>query len=114
MMSDLVRYPRERTRAGKSMLRMKSEFERGSVIRVPLASVSVLVVREYQAGLWALKSPMMNDVFITEVKKKVKVRCEIRDTTGYRGDVTIINVDGGIVDGGCYDEFISYGVGGKN
>ena len=53
-------------------------------------------------------------VAITEVKKKVKVRCEIRGTTGYRGDVNIVNVDGDIVDGGCNGEVLSDVVGGEN
>ena len=39
-----------------------------------------------------------DDVVITEVKKRVKVRCEIRGTTGYRGDVNVMNVDGDIVE----------------
>ena len=52
-------------------------------------------------------------VVITEVKKRVKVRCEIRGTTGYRGDVNIMNVDGDIVDGVCNGEVLSDGVGGK-
>ena len=44
----------------------------------------------------------------------VKVRCEIRGTTGYRGDVNIVNVDGDIVDGGCNGEVLSDGVGREN
>ena len=60
VMSGEVGSPREETWVGESMLRiMRSVFASYSVIRVPLASASVLVVREYQAGLWALKSPMM-------------------------------------------------------
>ena len=60
VMSGEVGSPREGTRVGDSMLRrMRSVFVRDSVIAVPLASASVLVVWEYQAGLWALKSPMM-------------------------------------------------------
>ena len=55
-----------------------------------------------------------DDVVIMEVKKKVKVRCEIEGTTGYRGDVNIVNVDGYIVDGGCNGEVFSDVVGGEN
>ena len=60
VMSGEVGSRRERKRVGESMLRrIRSEFVRDSVIRVPLASTSVLAVCEYQAGLWALKSPIM-------------------------------------------------------
>ena len=45
-----------------------------------------------------------DDVVITEVKKKVKVRLEIGETTGYRRDVNIVNVDGDIVDSSCNRE----------
>ena len=48
-----------------------------------------------------------DDVVITEVKKKVKVRCEIGGTAGYRVDVIIVNVDGDIVGGGCNGEMLS-------
>ena len=48
-----------------------------------------------------------DDVVITKVKKKVKVRYEIGRTTGYRGDVFNMNVDGDIVDGGCNGEMLS-------
>ena len=56
-----------------------------------------------------------DDVVITKVKKKVKVRYEIGGTSGYRGDVFNMNVDGDIVDGGCNGEVIriSDGVGGN-
>ena len=40
-----------------------------------------------------------DDVVIMEVKKKVKVWCEIGGTTGYRGDENIVNDDGDIVSG---------------
>ena len=43
---------------------------------------------------------MNDDVVIMQVKK-VKVRSEIRGTTGYRKDLNIVNVDGDIIDGGC-------------
>ena len=60
VMSGEVGSPRKGTRVGESILRrMRSEFVRDSMIRVPLASVSVYVVWEYQAGLRALKSPIM-------------------------------------------------------
>ena len=50
----------EGTRVGDSRLRRKrSELVRDSLIMVPLASASVHVVCEYQAGLWGLKSPIM-------------------------------------------------------
>ena len=55
-----------------------------------------------------------DDVIIMEVEKRVKVRCEIRWTTGYRGDVNIVNVDGDIVDSGCNEEVFSDVVGGEN
>ena len=45
-----------------------------------------------------------DDVVITEVQKKVKVRLEIRETTGCRRDVNIVNVDGDIVDSSCNRE----------
>ena len=48
-----------------------------------------------------------DDVDIIEVKKKMKVRCEIEGITEYRGDVNIVNVDGNIVDGGCNGEVLS-------
>ena len=51
-----------------------------------------------------------DDVVITEVKKKVKVRCEIGGT-GYRENVNIMNVDGDIVDSGCNGEVLSDRVG---
>ena len=48
VMSGEVGSPREGTRVGNSMLRrMRSVFVRNSVIRVPLASASVLIVLEY-------------------------------------------------------------------
>ena len=37
----------------------------------------------------------------------MKVRCEIRETTGYRRNVNIMNVDGDIVDGGCNGEVLN-------
>ena len=54
-----------------------------------------------------------DDVVITEVKMKVKVRCEIRGTAGYRGDVNIVNLDGDIVNGGCNGDVLSDVVGGR-
>ena len=45
-----------------------------------------------------------------EVKKKLKGWCEIGGTSGNRGDVNVINVDGDIVDGGCNEEMLSDGV----
>ena len=45
-----------------------------------------------------------DDVIIMKVKDKVKVWCEIRGITEYRGDVNIMNVAGDIVDGGCDGE----------
>ena len=63
--------------------------------------------------LWALKSVSYDDVVITELKKKVKVRCKIGGTTGCRGDVNIMNVDGKIFDGGCDGEELSDHVGGE-
>ena len=38
---------------------------------------------------------------------KVKVRWEIKGTTGYGEDVNIVNVDRDIVDGGCNGEVLS-------
>ena len=50
----------ERMRVGELRLRSSmSELVRDSVMRVHLASASVHVVYDYQAGLWTLKSPMM-------------------------------------------------------
>ena len=40
-----------------------------------------------------------DDVVITEVKKKVKVWCEIGGTAGHSGDVDVMNVDGHTVEG---------------
>ena len=40
-------------------------------------------------------------VMLLEVKNKVKVWYEIRETAGDRGDVNFMNVDEDIVDGGC-------------
>ena len=54
------------------------------------------------------------DVVIMEVKKMLKVRCEIRRTTGYGGYVNILNVDRYIVDGGCDGEVLSDVVGREN
>ena len=39
---------------------------------------------------------------------------EILGITGYRGDVNVMNFDGNIVDGGCNEEVLNDGVGGKN
>ena len=47
-----------------------------------------------------------DDVVITEVKKKVKVWCEIVGTAGYSGDVNVMNEDGDIVAGGCDGEVL--------
>ena len=47
-----------------------------------------------------------DDVVIMDVKK-VKVRCEIGRTTGYRGDVNIVNFDRNIVEVGCNGEVLS-------
>ena len=55
-----------------------------------------------------------DDGVIMEVKKMVKVSCEIRGKTGYRGDVNIVNVDGDIVDDGCNGEVLSDIVGGED
>ena len=53
-------FPWEERRVWELSLRCtRSEFVMESVTRVPLAAVEVSVVREYQAALWALKSPMM-------------------------------------------------------
>ena len=41
-----------------------------------------------------------HDNVIMEVKKKLKVRCEIGGTIGYRRGVNIMNFDRDIVDGG--------------
>ena len=51
-----------------------------------------------------------DDVVITEVKKREKVRCEIGVTTGYKGDVNIMNFDGDIFDDRCNGEVLSDGV----
>ena len=60
VMSGDLGSPQEETRVAELMLRrMRSEFVKDSVISVPLVSTSVLVVCEYQGGLWVLKSPMM-------------------------------------------------------
>ena len=54
---------------------------------------------------------MSHDIVVfMEVKKKVKVGCEIGGTTGYREDVNIVNVDGDSVDGGCNGEVLNDGV----
>ena len=53
-----------------------------------------------------------DDVVLTEVKKRVEFRCEIGGTTGYRGDIIIMNADGDIVDDGCNGEVFCDGVGG--
>ena len=44
----------------------------------------------------------------------MKVYCELGGTSGYRGDVNIMNVDGDIVDGGCNAEVLSDVVGEEN
>ena len=60
VMSGEVGSAREGMRVGDSILRrMRLVSVRDSVIRVPIVSASVVVVWEYQAGLWALKSSMM-------------------------------------------------------
>ena len=51
-----------------------------------------------------------DDVVITEVKRKLKVWCEIGRTAGYKRDVHFINVDGDIVYGGYNGEVLSDGV----
>ena len=68
-------------------------------MRVPGRSIGVEVSHDH--------------VVITERIKKVKVRCGIGRTTGYKGDVNIMNVDGDIVDGGCNGEVLSDEVGGE-
>ena len=45
-----------------------------------------------------------HDDVITEVRKEVKVWCEIGETAGNREDVNVMHVDGDIVDGGCNGE----------
>ena len=52
-------------------------------------------------------------VVIPEVKKKMKIRCEIGETTRYRGDVNITNVNGDIFYSGCNGEVFSDRVGGE-
>ena len=108
-MSDVMGSPRGETRVGESR---KSEFVTDSVIRVPLASVSVLVVFRVPSRAIGVEVSH-DDVIPTEVKKKVKVVCEIVGKTGYRGDVNIINVDGDIVEGDCNGEMLSDGLGGE-
>ena len=46
-----------------------------------------------------------DDVVITEVKKKLKVWCQIRGTAGDMGNV--MNIDGDIVNGGCNGKVLS-------
>ena len=48
-----------------------------------------------------------DDVFITEVKKTVKVWDEINGTA--RENINVMNVDGDIVDGGCKGEVLRDG-----
>ena len=55
-----------------------------------------------------------DEVVITEVKNKVKVRCEIGGTNGYRGNINIMNIDGDIVDGSCDGEVLCDEVEGEN
>ena len=47
-----------------------------------------------------------DDVVITEVKKEMKVWCEIGWTAGYTGDVNVVNVEEDIVDDGCDGEVL--------
>ena len=63
-------------------------------MRVPLTSAWVIEVREYQAGLWALKYPMMMSLW------ELKRRRGIWWTVGVRGEVDVVDVD--IVYDGCY------------
>ena len=53
------------------------------------------------------------DGAITEIEKNVENWGEIGRTEGDRGDVNVMNVDGNIVDGGCYGEVLSGGVTGE-
>ena len=53
-----------------------------------------------------LKSPT-NDVNYGSLKN-CESWCEIKGTTGYRGDVNVINVDGDIVDLGCDNKLSSF------
>ena len=48
-----------------------------------------------------------DEVVITDVKKKVKVRCEIGGQLDTGGGVNIMNFDRDIVDGGCNGEVFS-------
>ena len=92
---------------GESKLRRRrSEFGRDSVIRVPLTSASVHIVLIIPRRAMGVEASHDN-VVITEVKKRVKVWCEIGGTAGYRGDVNVMKVDGDIFEGGCNGEVLS-------
>ena len=52
----------------------------------------------------AMGAEVSHDDVIKEVKKKVKLWCEIGETTGNIGDVNVMNIDGDIVDDGCNGE----------
>ena len=68
-------------------------------MRVPLAFAWSHVVREYQAGLWVIKSPMMM------LSQKVKIWREIGRSEGNRWDVNV-NFGGDILDDGCNGEVL--------
>ena len=51
---------------------------------VPLAAAWVFTVREYQAGLWTLKSPMTILSPCIGVEKKVKSGHKLGETGGVR------------------------------
>ena len=44
---------------------------------------------------------------VMEIKNGEEVACEIGRTTGYRGDINIMNVDRDIIDGGCDGKVLS-------
>ena len=80
---------RKGTRVAKSRFRRRrSEFE-------GLCDQGTLCLRKYTCCLTVISRAMgvevsNHDVVITEVKKKVKVWCEIGGTSGYCGDVNVM------------------------
>ena len=72
---------------------------RDSVIRIHLV---YMLFESTKQGMGVEVSH--DDAVITEVKKKVKVWCEIGGTAAHKGDVNVMNVDGDLVDDGCNGE----------
>ena len=52
----------------------------------------------------------LDDFVIMDIRKRVKLWCEIGGTAENRWDVNVMNVEGDIVEGGCNGEVLSDGV----